>query len=119
MTTGRVCAAGLRETLSYIEAHPQEWDQDVARRSFIGWAVTRAGGVWNDEDSLRRERGDDPPPRHRTSMNYLHCAAWVLGLTGGQVLDLHGCDNDLDDLRVTVARICAEVECSTRPGSAA
>lgn len=104
----------LRQTLEYIKAHPQEWDQEFYRcetgMCFAGWAATLAGGVWaGPGDTEMVAEPDDPADR--TFDGRIHVAdraERLLGLNAEQVEDLFTPDNDLDDLECYVEKFCAE-----------
>ena len=63
------------DTLDYIKAHPERWDQGEWRCStgmcYAGWLATLAGGTWMDEDfgsyttsaTLALLPGEEPDPR--------------------------------------------------------
>lgn len=113
MTTPNV--ALLKQTLAYIEAHPEEWNQEVyhcrSAACFAGHAATLDGGEWmHANGEYLFARNDDPA--YYTRMHEGGRAVWVfdrarriLGLTLDQALDLFCEENRLDDLRTQVAAL--------------
>jgi len=106
----------LRQTLAYIEAHPEEWNQTNWRcgstACFAGHAAMLDGGQWEDEfsdDLLARD--DDPEASVWKSqggppvISVERRARRILGLTGADAGDLFFGYNDLDDLRAWVDAI--------------
>lgn len=115
MTTPNV--ALLNQTLAYIEAHPEEWDQKTwhcgTTACFAGHAAALNGGEWlgRGSDSLIA-RDDDPAEdiwaatEDRPAIVEVdRRAKRVLGLTDYQAEDLFEGGNSLDDLREIVAKL--------------
>lgn len=114
MTTPNV--ALLRQTLAYIEAHPEEWNQAHwhcgTAACFAGRAALLAGGNWvNDKSSCVVVAPDDPPSdvfMVRGGEGHVLVedrAKRVLGLTEEQADRLFAGGNNLDDLRSRVAEL--------------
>lgn len=113
----------LQQTLGYIEAHPQTWEQRTYRcgtgMCFAGWASELAGGKWltSDPDDdyaeyLLAEPGE-PFAQERQgtlTVSVESRARRVLGLDEEQADDLFYGYNNRDDMRSIVAGLCAEAE---------
>jgi hypothetical protein len=106
----------LKQTLAYIESHPEEWDQATwhcgTTACFAGRAALLEGGQWiSDESACMVARGDDPrddvfsPPNDAPRVLVEDRARRVLGLTVEQSFALFRGDGTLDDLRAVVAEI--------------
>lgn len=110
----------LKRTLAHIEAHKDEWDQDVYRcgtgMCFAGWACQLAGGRWAfPADSERPQylhavQGDEPEAvhfigGHRVIRAHVR-ARRILGLSHTQAYCLFDEDNDLRALRRMVTDLC-------------
>jgi hypothetical protein len=100
----------LKETLKYIEDHPEQWDQWALRCEtgccFAGWASLLAGGRWekpeDHDDDMLKAQGDWPRED-----------AWdrgkrVLELNMIYAERLFDIDNSFDDLREIVDELCEE-----------
>lgn len=106
----------LRQTLGYIEEHPEEWKQEVyhcgTAACFAGHAALLDGGEWIDAESESLlARGDDPAMYTRDlrdgrrSVWVFHRAQRILGLTPGQAYALFDEENSLEALRKIVAEL--------------
>lgn len=130
----------LRQTLAYIETHPDEWNQTTWRNTdadygtaccFAGWAVTLAGGQFENIQYVKLDSLPIPADTAETLRDFAidlestahisDAAAWLLGLFGaamgeddGYYLDsgaasyLFDPENELEDLRRIVAELIAE-----------
>lgn len=119
----------LRVTLAHISTHPRQWDQTRTHRqdamSFIGWALTLAGGKWAASEGTASlflvAEPDDPPEDIREVgsygpiVQYRFRAKRLLRLDEGQYRRLADRDATLEDLRRVVAGLCAEAVYD-RPG---
>lgn len=112
----------LKQTLDYVETHPEEWTQRFYRcgtgMCFAGWAAVLDGGTWYDaelkgpwiEDMVARP--DDPDldvflMRDGARTVDVECRARrILGLTEDEASELFDGDNTLDDLRRIVRELC-------------
>ena len=101
----------LRETLAYIEAHPEEWDQTKwlcgTTACFAGRACLLSGDrpvyeIGPDDESGRVYFGQD---NRRRQVRYR--AADLLGLGQHDADVLFDCGCTMDDLRRIVAELCA------------
>lgn len=105
----------LRQTLAYIEAHPEEWNQTTWRcgtsACFAGHAAILDGGAWADEESACvTARADDLPDDVFGAAIALRVlvedrAQRILGLTDRQADYLFDAHNGLNDLRRQVAEL--------------
>src|SRR5262245_40429507 len=118
-------AALLNETLAYIEAHPDEWDQAhwhcgttccfAGRAALLDGAEWSRGG-WNINPSKSVcvvAREDDPGYDVFTMADrrYVHVetrARRILGLTWEQSQELFRSGNGLDDIRRLVAELTGD-----------
>lgn len=119
MTTPNV--ALLNQTLAYIEAHPQEWDQTTwhcgTTACFAGHAALLDGAEWAPANvpigELVLARDDDPDLNvlvldGTPSVFVDDRAQRILGLTEYQATELFSGCNSLDDLRTLVAEFTSE-----------
>jgi hypothetical protein len=114
----------LRKTMEHIEAHPQEWDQQVWRcgttMCFAGTACDLDGGQWADADMpededapylLRRDGEPEEDTYTNIGPGLIHAATRarrILGLDETQADFLFGTSNTLDYLRAGVAELCGD-----------
>lgn len=104
-------AALLRQTLAYIEEHPDDWDQGSWRYCFAAWAAVLEGGEWLSDESVCMVVRDDDPDSDILIVDGKRLvlgedrARRVLRLTWPQTFDLFAGDSDLDDLRALVAEM--------------
>lgn len=108
----------MRETLSYIETHPEQWGQHDFRRCFAAHAAQLAGAQWvvsadsdvADETShlyyMVMVRADETGPYRMTSV-WTH-AKTVLGVTEQGNMPLFRATNTIDDLRQMIDEYAAE-----------
>lgn len=111
----------LRKTLSYIEEHPSEWDQQRWVCDTVACFAGRACLLSDYEPCefsgqlIVAHKGDDPDDletgwvRRGGQMYSVESAARnLLGLDEQQADKLFAMDNDLDDLREIVSDLCSE-----------
>lgn len=108
----------LKQTLAYIEAHPEEWDQEVyhcrSAACFAGHAATLDGGEWMHADSeYLAARSDDPADDTRAYSGgratwVFYRAQRVLGLTRAQAHGLFDEENNLNALREIVSELTGD-----------
>ena len=111
------------DTLDYIKAHPEDWNQETWRCStgmcYAGWLATLAGGTWlypdpdNDEDygegSLVPLAGEDPDPvtaavyDDSPNVHVSSRAGLLLGLSRTDALRLFDGDNKLEDIEALLS----------------
>lgn len=107
--------AEMEAIIGYIEAHPEEWDQQLwatkldcgTAYCMAGHAVVRAGYSIRWEDSLdgRRVGNTCVDPVNGQVWSIETLARSLLGLTPTEALYLFAASNDLDDLKITVKKI--------------
>jgi hypothetical protein len=107
----------LRETLAYIEVHPEEWDQRQwicgTSACFAGRACLLSGAQpcdWggkvvqpNDEEETGLVVAQDSDSTRAIGVGEM--ARRLLGLTDDQADRLFHLDNDLEDLRYLVGKL--------------
>jgi hypothetical protein len=113
----------LRQTLAFIEAHPEDWNQSYWRcdtaACFAGHAALLAGASWahRAEDGVNLEdlADHDPeafeavcPPGADCTVRVSTYARQVLGIEPADAARLFEASNELDDLRRIVDELCAE-----------
>lgn len=110
----------LRQTLAHIEAHPEQWNQEMWANEcgtafcFAGHAVLQAGChilasretvEWS---TIPSEIATAAFPLRGSAPSIRAVAMRLLGLDDGQALTLFCGDNSLDDLERIVDDLCAE-----------
>ena len=109
------------DTLDYIKAHPERWDQGEWRCStgmcYAGWLATLAGGTWMDEDfgsyttsaTLALLPGEEPDPS--TDGPCVHAstrASALLGIGVQTSSHLFNADNGIVEIKSHLDEIFEE-----------
>lgn len=95
----------LTDTMDYIEAHPDEWDQHNYRSCFAAHAAQLSGARFIITDLTDYTDGDFwrvVSPVTDTTMPVWEFATSMLGLTPGESTALFAGDNDIEMLRTIV-----------------
>jgi hypothetical protein len=99
----------LQQTLSYIETHPEEWQQGEWRcgtnACFAGHAALLAGARWVHPDHQFDDYVITPDAQEVFVADF---AQQVLELNGDQASVLFDADNSMANLRHIVNQLCGK-----------